>query len=294
MYYGIDVPNYGAYADPHVLVGLARDAEDAGWDGFFLWDHVAWGLEYLPMADPWVILAAIAMSTKRLRLGTMVTPLPLRRPVKLARETVTLYHLSGGLLVLGVGIGSLRFIEWDDLGEEPDLKVRAAMLDEGLEVLSGLWSGEPFSHRGSHHEISQQLFLPKPLQSPRIPVWVAGRWLAKAPFRRAARWDGAYPIGRDLSFGEMMTPEEVRDLSGFVRDIRGNGGPFDLVHAGLTGGEDPDRDAEVASRYADAGATWWMEHLTPWRYGHDERGNWTREIVDRMAQRIRSGPPKAP
>src|SRR5689334_9035085 len=150
MQYGISVPNFGAYFDPRVLAALARDAEQAGWDGFFRWDHMLGCYPGpVPVVDPWVALAAIALATERVRIGPMVTPLPRRRPTKLARETVSVDHLSGGRLTLGVGIGAMPW-EWEYLGEEPDLRSRGAMLDEGLEVLSGFTSGLPLSHHGDH------------------------------------------------------------------------------------------------------------------------------------------------
>src|SRR5689334_13471095 len=179
---------------------MARDAEAAGWDGFFLWDHVI--LWPTPTCDPWVALAAVALATERVRIGPLVTPLPRRRITKLARETVTLDHLSNGRLVLGVGIG-LGPWEWEYLGEETDLRTRGAMLDEGLELLTKLWSGEPVMHEGRFYTCRGDKgpndptpiptpFLPRPVQ-PRIPVWVAGTWPKKPPFRRAARWDGVVP-----------------------------------------------------------------------------------------------------
>src|SRR5947209_17503121 len=149
MRFGVTVPNFGPYFQPRTLAALAAEAEAAGWDGFFLWDHVLFG--DMPAVDPWVALSAIALATERIRLGPLVTPLPRRRPVKLARETVSLDHLSGGRLILGAGNGVLSW-ELDDLDEEADLRTRAAMLDEALAVLTGLWSGRPFSHQGAHYK----------------------------------------------------------------------------------------------------------------------------------------------
>ena len=154
MQFGLTLPNFGPYADARLLASLAKEAEAAGWDGFFLWDHVLFGDQ--PVVDPWVALTAVALATERVRLGPLVTPLPRRRPVKLAREAVTLDHLSYGRLVLGLGIGLLSW-ELGDLGEEPDLRTRAAMLDEGLAVLTGLWSGRPFSHHGRHYTVNALL-----------------------------------------------------------------------------------------------------------------------------------------
>jgi alkanesulfonate monooxygenase SsuD/methylene tetrahydromethanopterin reductase-like flavin-dependent oxidoreductase (luciferase family) len=186
MQFAVDIPNIGDFADPHTVAELAHEAEECGWDGFFLWDHI--GADWpVPLTDPWVLLAAVALRTSRVRLGPMVTPLPRRRPWKLAREAVTLDHLLRGRLILGVGIGGGG--EYSCFGELDDARAHGAMLDEGLTVLQGLWSGEPFSFSGAHYQIHGAHFLPRPAQA-QIPVWVAGIWPNKPPFRRAARWDG--------------------------------------------------------------------------------------------------------
>src|SRR5918994_3738575 len=152
--YGVSVPNFGVGVDARAIAELAREAEEGGWEGFFLWDHLlAFSPGPVPVVDPWVALTAVALSTSRVWLGPMVTPLPRRRPAKLARETASLDHLSGGRLILGVGIGAMPY-EYDYLGEEADTRVRGAMLDEGLEVLTGLWSGEPFGHHGEHYRVA--------------------------------------------------------------------------------------------------------------------------------------------
>ena len=166
MRFCISIPNFGEYADVRRLAELAKEAEENGWDGCFLWDHInGWTQE--PMVDPWVALAVMAAATSRIRLGTMVTPLARRRPWKLARETVTLDHLSGGRLILGVGLGFPPEEEFTRLGEDADDRARARKLDEGLAVLTGLWSGEPFSFQGDEFEIDEATFLPRPLQQPR-------------------------------------------------------------------------------------------------------------------------------
>jgi alkanesulfonate monooxygenase SsuD/methylene tetrahydromethanopterin reductase-like flavin-dependent oxidoreductase (luciferase family) len=291
--YGISVPNFGPYFDPRVLAALARDAEQAGWGGFFLWDHIlGFYPGPVPVVDPWVALAAIALATERVRIGPMVTPLPRRRPTKLARETVSVDHLSGGRLTLGVGIGALPY-EWDYLGEEGDLRVRGAMLDEGLEVLTGLWSAQPFRHAGTHYHIAGNppdeewgaIFGPPPLQTPRIPIWVGGTWPHKAPFRRAARWDGVCPDGP----GRPLTPDEVRDLVAYINAHRTSDSPFDMVIAGATPGDDPAQAAEIAGAQAAAGATWWIEGIHPWRFGWNYPDPWP---VETMRERILQGPPQ--
>jgi len=150
MQYGIYLPNFGDEISPRALADLACEAEEAGWDGFFLWDHILYSkTQKLRMVDPWIVLAAMAMKTERIRLGTSVTPLPRRRPWKLARETVTLDHLSNGRLILSVGLGEPGDAEFGQFGEETDVKVRATKLDEGLDVLAGLWRGKSFSHQGN-------------------------------------------------------------------------------------------------------------------------------------------------
>ncbi len=193
MRYAISVPNFGDQADPGWTIGLACDAEAAGWDAFFLWDHVlAWnGNE---VADPWTLLAAIAVSTERVRLGTMVTPLPRRRPWQVVRQIVTLDHLSRGRAVLGVGLGYPPHEEFEMFGEPGDARARAELLDEGLEVVDGLMRGGSFSFAGRHFRIDDVAFAPTPVQRPRVPIWVAGAWPHRRPFRRAARFDGVVPI----------------------------------------------------------------------------------------------------
>jgi alkanesulfonate monooxygenase SsuD/methylene tetrahydromethanopterin reductase-like flavin-dependent oxidoreductase (luciferase family) len=290
MQYGIFLPPFGPCADLATLAALAADAEEAGWDGFFLWDDVTLSVP-IPVVDTWIALAAIALRTRTLRLGALVTPLPRRRPWKLARETITLDHLSQGRLVVGVGQGAGP-TEFDDLGEAADPKVRAAMLDEGLDVLTGLWSGEPFHYEGAHYQIRHAQFLPRPVQQPRIPIWVGGTWPFKAPFRRAARWDGVFPLGHDLSLTEMLSPEDIRVMLSFVHEQRTQAGlpsmSFEVVHAGISSGTDHEADRTLAQAYAVAGVTWWLEHLVP-----DRWGTWTNWPLDAMRQRIRQGPPRS-
>jgi alkanesulfonate monooxygenase SsuD/methylene tetrahydromethanopterin reductase-like flavin-dependent oxidoreductase (luciferase family) len=185
MRYAVNVPNFEDYSDVRTVAALAADAEAAGWDGFFVWDHLAFVKAWrLRIADPWLLLAGVALATERLRLGPMVTPLARRRPWKVARETVTLDRLSGGRLVLGVGLGEPATDEFGSFGEPTDPKVRAAMLDEGLEVLTRLWSGETVSFSGRHYRVDEVAFQPTPAQRPRIPIWVAGAWPRRGPRRR--------------------------------------------------------------------------------------------------------------
>src|SRR5512137_2520316 len=260
MKYGLYLPNFGPYGDARVLANLAQDAENAGWDGFFIWDHVAgWNL---PMVDPWVALAAIAVSTQRIRIGTTVTPLPRRRPWKVAREAISIDHLSGGRLTLGVGIGGGE-AEWDNLGEEPDPKKRGAMLDEALSVLVGLWSGEPFSFAGQYYHLENAQFLPKPLQQPHIPVWVGGNWPNKAPFRRAANWDGAFPLFEAETHAQELA--QLDDMVRYVREHRKREQPLDIICMGNTPDAKSKEAIDIVKPRSELGATWWLECLTPFR-----------------------------
>lgn len=279
MKFALNTPNMGTYGDVRQMVELAREAEAAGWDGFFIWDHIGSGRDWPDeFADPWVTLAAMAAVTQRIKLGPIVTPLPRRRPWKLAREAVTLDRLSQGRLVLGVGIGTDRVREYSCFGEDGDPRVLGEKLDEGLEVLTRLWSGEVFSFHGTHYQLTDACFLPPPLQQPRIPIWVAGVWPNRKPFRRAALWDGVCPIASD----HKLTPQEYHELVAYVRQQReaaGLSGPFDILADGHTTGTDRAQDAATVRPFAEAGATWWQEAFA-----------WDHSL-EQVRQRIRLGPP---
>ena len=281
MRYGLSVPNLGAYGEPRRLVGLAQAAEAAGWDGFFLWDSVLVDPHRpQPVVDPWVVLAAIAMGTERIRLGPMVTPLARRRPWKLARETASLDHLSGGRLILGVGLGDPAEVEFGHFGEATDARARADRLDEGLAVLTGLWSGRPFAYAGEHFQVREAVFLPAPVQTPRIPIWVGGWWPNRRPMRRAARWDGVFPSKLGDGGVGMLTAAEVREIVAYVGQHRTGSGPFDVVVAGETPDDNPAEAAALVATYAAAGVTWWLESLPE-----------TPASLDAVRARIRQGPP---
>jgi alkanesulfonate monooxygenase SsuD/methylene tetrahydromethanopterin reductase-like flavin-dependent oxidoreductase (luciferase family) len=284
MKFGIYLPNFGPYGDARVLADLALDAEKAGWDGFFIWDHVTgWNL---PMVDPWVALAAIAANTTRIRIGTTVTPLPRRRPWKVAREALSIDHLSDGRLTLSVGIGGGKG-EWDHLGEETDLKKRGAMLDEALSVLVGLWSGESFSFAGQYYQIESARFTPKPLQQPRIPIWVGGNWPNKPPFRRAAKWDGVFPLLNTWENEEEL--DRLEELVRFIGKHRTQEGPFDIVVMGVTEDAVSEEGIELVQQRADRGATWWLESLTPFRADKGYEDQWP---VEALRDRVLAGPPQ--
>ena len=287
MRYGISVPCFGTGLDAAMVADWARCAEAAGWDGFFLWDHVfAFAPGPVDVVDPFVALAAAACATARIRLGPMVTPLPRRRPLVLARQSVTLDRLSSGRLVLGVGSGAGPY-EWDHCGEEGDPVIRGEMLDEHLDLLTRLWTGEPVRFEGRHYTVagpgwSGRCF-PPPLQQPRIPVWVGGTWPGTRPFRRAARWDGVVPMRTDGTWAVADTAAVAQTM----RSLRGGSdSSFDVA---VPGESDPGDDGRVArfSEHADAGATWWVEAVHPWRYGYEEGSSWPLEAMHR---RIDAGP----
>jgi alkanesulfonate monooxygenase SsuD/methylene tetrahydromethanopterin reductase-like flavin-dependent oxidoreductase (luciferase family) len=264
MRFALNAPNFGPYADVAAMVELARVAERSGWDGLFIWDHVTWQRSQpQPIADPWVLLTAIALATSRLRLGTMVTPVARRRPTKLARETTTLDHVSNGRLTLGVGLGSPLTDEFTAVGEPSDPKLLAKRLDEGLEILAAAWSGDPVTYRGQTQRVDGVTFLPRPVQRPRIPIWVGGTWPRRAPLRRALRWDGAVftylDENADGTGWRSARPHEIAELAQLAQREHHSPHDFDIV----VGGRALDDDAHLLEPLATAGATWWQEPLGP-------------------------------
>jgi probable F420-dependent oxidoreductase len=256
--FAVDLPPFGDFAEPATVVELAVAAEEAGWDGFFLWDHVMRSDTSLPVSDAWVILAAVASATSRIRIGPMVTPLPRRRPWVVARQTATLDRLSGGRLTLGVGIGNDRGRELSAFGEETDPKARGRLLDEALDVVTGLWSGDPVSYAGERFRVDGARFVPTPVQRPRVPIWVGGEWPNRPPLRRAARYDGAFPVGADR-----FDADDVKRLLAIVREHRApDAGPFDVVLSGRGGAHHDGTQADIGA-LGDAGVTWWVETLQP-------------------------------
>lgn len=257
------------FTDPGRLVDLAVSAERHGWDGCFLWDHLLGSVDQpMPIVDTWVALGAIAQATERITIGTAVTPVPRRKPQELARQAVTVDRLSGGRLIMGVGLGTPVKAEYAAFGEPPDHRVLAAKLDEGLTVLNGLWSGAPFSHHGEHFTVTQATFLPTPVQQPRIPIWAACSSPRGRPLERAARWDGAILANESRGTIQSWTTDELRDVRHEIRRRRGDDRPFDL--AVVTG--DPSADADA---YTTAGVSWIL--VTGW--------------LDQLSTMIESGPP---
>jgi alkanesulfonate monooxygenase SsuD/methylene tetrahydromethanopterin reductase-like flavin-dependent oxidoreductase (luciferase family) len=250
------LPLFDDLFDPHVVVDLAVEAERRGWDGVFVWDHLLYRPPVEHIADPWIVMAAIAQATERVRIGPMVTPLPRRRVQKLARETITLDHLSDGRLILGVGIGGNPGGELSSFGEELDPRERAQLLDAALDQLDRWWRGD------DHDGVS---LLPRPVQQPRIPVWVASRYPNLAPVKRAARWDGWFPIG-------LETPAQLVEQLDVVREHRAIEDGFDVAVQGLPG-VDP-------APWLAAGATWWLVRFDPFTVS----GRDVRAVIE-------SGPP---
>lgn len=262
------------------VLEMAVAAEEAGWDGFFTWDGISVG--DMDTYDPWALLGAVAVRTSRLRLGAMVFALPRRHPWKVARESITVDHLSGGRLVMPVGLGAV-----DDggfarvSGGTTDRRTRAELLDDSLAILDLAWRGEPFSYAGTHHRVQDLVFRPRPVQRPRIPVWVVGAWPSPRSMGRAVRWDGVLPtpLGRPE---EPVTPQVVAEVRAWVAERRGDGGAgFDIVVEGVLP-EDDDGATALVRELADAGATWWVE------------SRWEGEAArpERILERIRQGPPR--
>ena len=275
----VGVPTVSTFGDPRMLVELAVAAEEAGWDGFFLWDHLLWHEPGGHVADPTVVISAIAARTERIRFGIMVNLLARRRAAKVARETVTLDVLSGGRLIVGAGLGSLP-AEFTAFGENADPRVRAARLDESLHLLDALWTGQPVTFHGEYLTATDVTMLPRPVQRPRIPIWCGGRWPNRPPFRRAARWDGVLPTHTGYGLGETMPPDELRAVIRYTREHRTADGPFDVALEGRTDGSAADRGGQLVAAYVRAGLTWWIEAL----------GWWRGTPADAMA-RVRQGPP---
>ena len=282
MKYGVHLPNFGAFGDARVLAGLAGDAESSGWDGFFLWDHLLFcEFDLNDHVDPWVALTAAAAVTERIMLGPLVTPLPRRRPWELARQAVSLQNYSGGRLVLGVGLGEP--VEWDFrfFGDETDPVVRGQRLDEGLAILTGLWSGERFRFSGRHYSLEPMTFLPAPVTP--IPIWVGGSWPHRRPFRRAARFDGMVP----MVDGE-LTPASLGPAVEYVHAHRADPGePFEVVVGGRSEADSEDHPANGLAGLA----TWWLEDISPLRFGWDWPDLANDWDVDALRARILAGPP---
>jgi len=273
MKFGFVLPK----GDARTAAKFAYQAEAAGWDGFFVWEPV-WGV------DAWISLTAAAMRTGRIRLGTMITPLSRMRPWKLASEISTLDNLSNGRVILSVGLGAVD-TGFAAFGEVTDRRTRAELLDEGLEVLTGLWRGQPFRYQGKHYQIEETTFQPPPppVQQPRIPIWVVGAWPREKSMRRALHYDGLLPnvLGEDgkVRLGP-PTHDELRAIKAYIERYREATTPFDIVVEGETLGDNPHQAADIVRGWEEAGATWWIEAM------------WAASDLEDVLARIRQGPPR--
>ncbi len=255
--------NLPPFTAPTTLVDMAVEAEEAGWDGVMLWDHMVLAPQLrLDVHDPWTVLGAMAARTERVRLGTLVTPLARRRPGVVARHVITLDHLSGGRAVLGVGIGEPGDADFAAFGDPAGRRQRAEVLDEAIPLVDALWRG-PVDHDGKHFRVTTDL-LPRPVQQPRPPIWVAAVSPHRRPIERALRWDGIAPLGPEAG---PITPEQ---LDAYLEGVDRPDG-WDVVATWAPG--------VPADEYESAGATWLVDGAWP-------EGDW----VDDLRARIRSGP----
>ncbi|MGW2346228.1 LLM class flavin-dependent oxidoreductase [Streptomyces sp. NPDC001661] len=286
MRFSVNIPNFGDFADARTVARTALAAEQAGWDGLLLWDHVVHDKKEQrgkPFGDPWMLLTAAALATSRIKLGTLVAAVPRYRPEQLARQVATLDALSGGRVVFGAGLGGPAEDEFGSFGDTVDRVVHAERLDEGLELLAQYWSGEDVDHDGAHFRVRKTQLLPATVQRPRPPVWIGGFWPARRPMRRAARWDGAAPLFADALHGVPPRPDRFAEVVRYVNEHRESAdGPFEFVVGGLT---PPGKAAalDIVGPLADAGATWW-----------DERQLQTGGSIDSyeaVLRRIEAGPP---
>jgi hypothetical protein len=284
MRYGFVMP----HGDARTIAEMAWEAEQTGWDGIFVWESI-YGV------DAWVALTAAAMRTERIKLGTMLTPPSRMRPWKLASEAATLDNLSGGRVILAVGLGALE-TGFAEFGEVTDRKTRAELMDEALDIMTGLWQGQPFSYNGKHYQVKPSTFLVQPdppVQKPRIPIWVVGAYPSEKSMGRVMRYDGLLPqvIDKDnptplvpTSFARQANPDELPAMMEYIRTHRKETTPFDLICEGTTPGDDPVRAAAIVRAWADAGATWYNEAM--WEAPQGAEG------IRQVRERIRQGPPR--
>lgn len=272
MHFGIEIVPFGEYANPRPVMELAQAAEASGWEGVWVWDHllIPWGV-----GDPWVILSAVAAVTHRLKLVSGVANLPRYYPQNLARTLVGLDLLSQGRAVLGAGLGGVAE-ETERFGLPGDARTRAEMLDESLEVITRLWSGEAVSHVGKHYQVAGAVLQPTPVQQPRIPVWIGGE--SRAALRRAARWDGWIVNTIDESGEIIRQPEQLAKEIASIHQHRLSPEKLEVAIDGIS----QPNSASRAQDYAEAGATWWFEALFGLRGSHAE-----------ILERVQAGPPAA-
>jgi len=260
---------------PQQALKYARETEAAGWDGFFVWEPV-YGI------DPWVTLGAIAAVTERIRIGTLLTPPSRRRPWKLASEALTVDLLSEGRMILSVGLGAID-TGFEAMGEVTDRKTRADLLDESIDILTGLWAGQPFTYTGKHYQLDEFKFVhqpPLPAQQPRIPIWVVGAWNFPKSMQRVLKCDGILPqVLNTAKKWIALEPAHVREIRAFVEANRKLDSHFDIVVENTSPGDDPAAAAAKVHPWIEAGATWWIESM------------WEEQDSEKWLRRIRQGPP---
>ncbi|MGE0883919.1 MAG: LLM class flavin-dependent oxidoreductase [Blastocatellales bacterium] len=268
--------------EPRRMAELAAEAEAAGWDGVFIGDALsieAPGFPAFPWYDTWIMLAVMAVRTERIKLGTMITAVPRRRPWQLARETGTIDQLSNGRLIFGVGLGAADHDGgFYKVGEPMELKTRAERLDEGLQIINGLWSGKPYSFAGEHYKVDAMTMLPPPVQNPRPPVWVVGVWPKQKTVERALRWDGIIPQVYRGKPTDRVSTDDVRKMRQMAAEKRTSNSSFDIIVGGSTPPGKRKKALEMVRPMAEAGASWWLESV--WAMPGDPDGE--KKILDRL------------
>lgn len=269
MKYGFILP----FGDARAAADLARDAEQAGWDGFFVWEPICG-------VDAWVSLAAAAMQTTDIRLGTMLSPISRMRPWELASKAATLDRLSGGRVIVSVGLGAIG-TGFAQFGEVTERRLRAERVDEGLEIIRGLWRGQPFSYSGKHYQLRPvaDAAPPPPMQQPHIPIWVVGAWPYPKSMERALKHDGLIPQG--LHAEDEAQYQLFAEMMQSLRAQAHGPAPFDIVIDYKVSSTTQRADTlSTIRRWSGAGATWWVEGL------------WEATTVHEVRRHVLQGPPR--
>ncbi|MHA2169731.1 MAG: LLM class flavin-dependent oxidoreductase [Candidatus Kariarchaeaceae archaeon] len=279
MKFGVDIGNYGAFSDPDYLKKFAHLVEESGWDGLFIWDHLQLFPEYfrgVPFIDPWIGLSIIAMNTTKIKLGPYITPLSRRRPWQVYRQVVSLDHLSKGRVMFGVGLGTPAEFDMGAFGDATDDKLRAELLDESLDIIQELSTGEIINFNGKHYHLKQVQLLPKPYQE-RIPIIVGGEWPNKPPFRRAARYQGVVPISNN--WPNRLSPEDIIKIQVYIAKHRTLKEPIEVTLGGSTP-VDQSEAKKIIQPYKDVGLSWWLEDI-----------DGIHGPFDQLIERVKAGPP---
>jgi alkanesulfonate monooxygenase SsuD/methylene tetrahydromethanopterin reductase-like flavin-dependent oxidoreductase (luciferase family) len=278
MHFGVFLPPFAEFAEPNRVVALSRQLEESGWDGLFLWDHML-TTPGMAVADPWVIMAAVATVTQRIRLGALVTPLPRRRPWVLSRQLATLDQLSDGRLIGGIGLGGDGWSEFSAFGEEVDPILRGRMLDEALELVQRFLTGEAVSFHGSHYVVDSPPLLPRPRQH-LLPMWGAVRWPNRRPLARIAKLDGCFPIFDSSGALPPPDPANIASLRARLVDL-GARSDIDVAVECELSLEEPSSIPATVAALEHAGVTWILESFRP------------GAAPERVAEVVRKGPPTA-